>query len=106
MNQLKNGETSVLKIKKPDFLGQSKWILRYQGHQIEAKISDLKWLNKYQGRQKGLQPGDSIKANLNEKISYGHDGEVVHREYEVSEVIDVIEVSKFIQGDVFGGNDF
>jgi len=96
----------ILKIKKPDFLGQSKWILRYQGHQIEAKISDLKWLNKYQGRQKGLQPGDSIKANLNEKISYGHDGEIVHREYEVSEVIDVIEVSKFIQGDVFGGNDF
>lgn len=96
----------ILKIKKPDFLGQSKWIFRYQEHQIEAKISDSKWLNKYQSREEDLQPGDSIKVNLNEFISYGHDGEVVHTMYEVSEVIDVIKAPKIIQGNVFGGNDF
>ncbi len=91
----------ILKVKKPDFLGQSKWILRYQGHQIEAKISDLKWLNSYQGRQEELQPGDSIKANLKEIISYGHDGEIVHTIYEVTEVEEVINAPKIIQRDIF-----
>lgn len=91
----------ILKVKKPDFLGESKWILRYQGHQIEAKISDLKWLRSYQGRQEELQPGDSIKANLKEKISYGHDGEIVHTIYEVTEVEEVIHAPRIIQSDIF-----
>lgn len=93
----------ILKIKKPDFLGQSKWFFRYQGHQIEAKISDSNWLNSYQGREKDLQPGDSIKANLKENMSYGHDGEIVHVAYEITEVMEVIHAPKNIQGDIFGG---
>ena len=93
----------ILKIKKPDFLGQPKWFFRYQGHQIEAKISDSNWLDSYQGRQEDLQPGDSIKANLKENMSYGHDGEIVHVAYEVTEVMEVIHAPKNIQGDIFGG---
>jgi len=96
----------VLKIKKPDFLGKSKWIFRYQGHQIEAKISDSMWLNSYQGRQKDLLPGDSIKVNLNEKVSYGHNGDVVHMEYEVTDVMNVIKTPKIVQNDIFGNEIF
>jgi len=96
----------ILKIKKPDFLGQSKWLFRYQGHQIEAKITDIKWLSSYQGRQEDLRPGDSIKANLNEKTSYGHDGEIVHVVYEVTDVEDVIRAPKIIQTDIFEDKDF
>lgn len=91
----------ILKIKKPDFLGQSKWFLRHQGHQIEAKISDVNWLNSYQDRHQDLQPGDSIKANLNEKTSYGHDGNILHIDYEVTDVLEVIHAPKVIQGDIF-----
>lgn len=90
----------IVKIKKPDFLGQSKWLLRYQGHQIESKISDIKWLAKYQGRQKDLQPGDSIKVSLCERTSYGHDGEVIHTDYEILEVIEVIKAPTRIQNNL------
>ena len=72
----------IVKIKKPDFLGQSKW------------------LAKYQGRQKDLQPGDSIKVSLCERTSYGHDGEVIHTYYEILEVIEVIKAPIRIQNNL------
>lgn len=38
----------ILKVKKPDYLGPSRWGFRYSGHLIEAKILDESWLSQFQ----------------------------------------------------------
>ena len=80
----------IIKVKKPDYLGQSRWVFKYSGHMIEAKISDADWLLKFQSKEVHLQPGDSLKALLREEVSYGYDSEIVHTEYEVVKVMGVI----------------
>ena len=80
----------IIKVKKPDYLSQSRWVFKYSGHMIEAKISDADWLLKFQSKEVHLQPGDSLKALLREEVSYGYDSEIVHTEYEVVKVMGVI----------------
>lgn len=80
----------IIKVKKPDYLSQSRWVFKYSGHMIEAKISDTDWLLKFQSKEVHLQPGDSLKALLREEVSYGYDSEIVHTEYEVVKVMGVI----------------
>lgn len=80
----------ILKVKKPDYLGTSKWGFRYGSHMIDAKITDIAWLMRFQGNEEHLHPGDSLRVLLFEEVSYGYDNEVVHTEYEVREVLGVI----------------
>lgn len=87
----------IIKIKKPDFLGNSKWEFKYAGRAIEAKMLDQSWIQRYQGNQQPLNPGDSLRVILTEEVSYGYDSEIVHIEYEVLEVLDVLPGLKAIQ---------
>jgi len=80
----------VLKVKKPDYLGKSKWSVRHQGHSVDVKISDAQWLSDSQNGLIPLQPSDSIRADMKEEIAYGYEGEVVHTWYEVEKVHEVI----------------
>lgn len=80
----------ILKVKKPDYLGTSKWGFRYGNHMIEAKITDLAWLTRFQNTEEHVHPGDSLRVMFFEEVSYGYDNEVVHTEYEVREVLSVI----------------
>lgn len=91
----------ILKVKKPDYLGSSKWIFKYSGHLIDAKILDETWLKKFQTKDVSVQPGDSLRVTLKEETLYGYDSEIVHINYEIPKVIDVIPVPKMIQGDLF-----
>lgn len=88
----------ILKVKKPDYLGTSKWGFKYGAHVIDAKVSDVSWLTKFQTNQEIVQPGDSLRVILREEISYGYDNEIVHRDYDVKEVIEVIRGLHVIQG--------
>lgn len=97
---LETESVRIIKVKKPDYLGSSKWSFKYSGHLIEAKILDVKWLTEFQSRKVELQPGDSLRVLLREQISYGYDSEIVHVEYDVIEVQEVIQVPKYIQGDL------
>lgn len=87
---IKSSGKRIVKVKKPDYLGQSMWALQYDGRAIEAKITDLIWLTKFQHRDEDVRPGDSLSVMLYEEISYGYEGEVVHRHYEVETVFEVI----------------
>lgn len=80
----------IVKVKKPDYLGQSRWVFKYVGHMIEAKISDMDWLSEFQNKRVELQPGDSLRVLLREEISYGYDSEIVQTEYEIVKVLGVI----------------
>lgn len=97
---LDSASVRIIKVKKPDYLGSSMWSFKYAGHLIEAKILDENWLVQFQSRKVELQPGDSLRVVLREKIAYGYDNEIVHVEYEVVEVREVIQAPKFIQGDL------
>jgi hypothetical protein len=90
----------IIKVKKPDYLGKSKWGFKYSGHLIEAKILDEGWLTQFHNRRVELQPGDSLRVLLREQVSYGYDNEIVHVEYDVVEVQEVIQAPKFIQGNL------
>ncbi len=81
----------VLKIKKPDYLGESMWEFRYDKSPIVAKILDIEWLKKFQARKVNVQPGDSIRAIVYSNYKYGFDGELVATHHEIKEVKDVLQ---------------
>ena len=87
----------ILKVKKPDYLGNSKWGFKYGQHMIEAKVLDDDWLKNFQNNHHTLNPGDSLRVILFEKVAYGYDNEVVHTEFEVIEVMEVIPGIKRVQ---------
>ncbi len=87
---IKSSSIKILKVKKPDYLGQSMWGLVFDGKSIDAKITHNEWLAEFQSRRLSLNPGDSLKVTLYEEISYGYEGEIVHRHYEIERVHDVI----------------
>lgn len=90
----------ILKVKKPDYLGISKWGFKYAGHMIEAKVLDESWLSRFQNNQEPVHPGDSLRVVLSEQVAYGYDSEIVHTEYEVIEVLGVIPGLRVIQGSI------
>ena len=90
------GERLVM-IKKPDFLGKSKWGFKYNGHSIEAKIEDEEWLENFQNNGTILQPGDSLRVLMHEQVSYGYESEIVHIQYTINEVMEVLPRNSYTQ---------
>lgn len=91
----------LLKIKKPDYLGQSRWLFHHEAHPIEASIEDKEWLAAFQNREVIVCPGDSLKARVKTEVRKGYDREDVSVRYYVSKVIDVIAGSKGMQASLF-----
>jgi len=88
---IKSDDTRIVKIKKPDFLGRSQWVLKYAGHSINASISDQAWLEDFQRGVTDVKPGDSLRVLMHEEVFYGHNNEVVHVTYDVRDVVEVIK---------------
>jgi len=88
---------AILKVKKPDYLGKSKWLMKYQGHNVDVTISDLEWLDKFQNKEIPLLPGDSLKGQFLQIISYGHDLEVISIQYYLEAIDQIIEAPKLAQ---------
>ena len=87
---IRHSSKQVVKVKKPDYLGQSMWSFQYAGHSIDAKISHTDWLYDFQKRAIDVRPGDSLRVLLYEETSYGYEQEVVHCHYEIEKVYEVI----------------
>ena len=82
----------ILRVKKPDYLGQSMWELKHEDRAFPAKILDEEWLMKFQHRKVLIQPGDSIRALVEIRVNYDESGEVVSSTYAILEVLEVINV--------------
>ena len=80
----------ILKVKKPDYLGESQWEFRHETHPIPAKILDEKWLKDFQSRKHDVRPGDSLRAIVETEVNYDYNQEVVGTHYYVIEVKEVI----------------
>lgn len=80
----------IVKVKKPDFLGRSQWVLKYAGHSVNANLDDIPWLTAYQAGDVDVKPGDSLRVVMHEEVYYGYNMEVIHVTYSVVEVLEVI----------------
>lgn len=87
---LSSPNTLILKVKKPDYLGESMWDFRLGDRVIPATISDKEWLESFQARKVDIRPGDSIKAIVQISYKYDYDGELLSIRYDISKVIEVI----------------
>lgn len=80
----------ILAVKKPDYLGDSKWELRHGKRTISAKIEDIAWLKRFQGREVDVRPGDALKCEVKIEHLYGHDNELLTERYTITRVDDVL----------------
>jgi hypothetical protein len=80
----------IVPVKKPDYLGDSKWSLRHGKRNIEAKIEDERWLRRFQNRLEDVRPGDALRCRVQIDYLYGHDNELLTERYTVLEVLEVL----------------
>lgn len=84
-------------IKRPDFLGDSKWEFRHGRQAIEAKVSDADWLLRFRTGAESIQPGDALHASVSTTVRYGYDGEVVDTKHEVVTVMGIKKAPRPVQ---------
>lgn len=92
----------ILKIKKPDYLGESMWEMKHGKDTIQASILDKTWLQGFQAGKIPLAPGDSIRAIVTEEYKYDYNQNLIAERRNVDEVTEVIHGPE--QLDMFEGN--
>ena len=80
----------ILKVRKPDFLGNSRWEFRYNGQSVFIPVNDAEWLAKFQSGKQDFRPGVSLVVECTHTVSYGYDGEVVEESRVIEKVLDII----------------
>lgn len=91
----------ILKVKKPDFLGDSMWDFKHGSRPIPAKILDQVWLKRFQDRLEDVRPGDALRASVEIEAKYGYDREIVATHYRVVKVHTVLKVPLSSSGNLF-----
>lgn len=81
----------ILLVKKPDYIGKSRWEFRYGKHPIFATIGDEKWLTSFQARKVDVRPGDALKCRVTIEVKYGYDDDVLSETHTVEQVLEVKE---------------
>lgn len=87
---LQSDSRTLLLIKKPDYLGNSRWEFRLDNRAIEARILDEPWLRRFREGHIPLRPGDALDVDLHSELLRGFEGNVVGTRYSVEYVHDVI----------------
>lgn len=80
----------ILPVKRPDYLGDTKWELRHGKRSIGAKIDDRDWLRRFQQREVDVRPGDALRCTVQTEARYGHDNELIDERFTVLQVLDVL----------------
>jgi hypothetical protein len=86
-----NNTTEVIKPKKVDLLGESKWECIMDGKTREMKVEHKEWLEKYQHRQVNIQSGDSLRVKLKTTYSYNANTSKIKVTYDITEVLNIIK---------------
>ena len=81
----------ILAVKRPDYLGDTKWDLRHGKRSISAKIEDTAWLRRFQAREVDVRPGDALRCEVKIEHLYGHDNELLTERYTIVRVVEVLE---------------
>ena len=86
---ISNRSEVLLRVKKPDYLGESMWEFVHAGHVIRAKIEDHDWVVLFQFQKEEVRPGDSLRVVLETTTLHGADGGEIITYYKVLRVIGV-----------------
>ena len=92
--------TMNLIVKKPDYLGTSKWDFRHGSSVIQASIQDENWLKNFQARKFDIRPGDALKCKVTVEHNYGYDSELVKESHVVTSVVEIIINQVWHQTDI------
>lgn len=79
--------TMILKVKKPDYLGDSQWVFKHGNGNINAKILDGNWLDSFQNRNIDVRPQNSLVCRVKTIVKYDYNFEVLSTTYEIIEVV-------------------
>lgn len=93
---LVNTETMILKVKKPDFLGESIWEFRYEGKRTPVKVADEGWLKDFHDGKIELRPGYAIQGSVEVETKYGQDNEVIAIHRRIMKVENVIPKERLV----------
>ncbi len=103
METLTSESEMILKVKKPDYLGESMWDMRHGNSIIPVRILDETWLERFQNRGIDIRPGDSIRAKVQIENRYDYDGELLSAHYNAIEILGILQLPNHEQPDMFGG---
>jgi hypothetical protein len=90
----------ILTVKRPDYLGTSKWDFKLGKRAVSARIEHADFLSEFQHRQQNVRPGDALKCMVAVDMRYGFDNELISETYVVTEVLEVLE-NNSDQADLF-----
>ena len=85
-----NDDEMILKVKRPDFLGNSMWEFNYEGHPVRASILDEEWLVEFRRHGLGVRPGVALRALVRIEAAYDEDNEALPARYTVLKVYEII----------------
>ena len=80
----------ILKIKKPDYLGLSKWEFKHNKNKIDANITDLNWMERFHNKELNIGPGDSLEVKMHTTDCYDSKGTLISTDNVIIEVVDII----------------
>ncbi|MEI6887134.1 MAG: hypothetical protein WCK31_02755, partial [bacterium] len=87
---LSSSSVMFLRVRKPDYLGDTMWIFKHGKTEVKAIITDKDFLNDFHDRKIKVQPGDSIKCEVKVVSKYDFNSDLLSAEYEVTKVLEVI----------------
>lgn len=85
-----NSGIEFFKIKAPDMLGSSQWTVLRNNRSTRVDMLHQRWLDDYHARQHSILPGDSLKCQFEEAVTYDAAGNEIDRRLSVIEVLEVI----------------
>ena len=87
---LKNSGVEFFKVKSPDMLGAAQWQVLRNNRTVRIDMLDEQWVKAYHARKFSILPGDSLKCQFEEAVTYDAAGNELDRTLSVVEVIEVI----------------
>jgi hypothetical protein len=85
-----NSGVEFFKVKAPDMLGAAQWQVLRNGRTVRVDMLHHKWIEAYHARQFSILPGDSLKCQFEESVTYDAAGNELERALSVIEVLEVI----------------
>ncbi|MBR0643320.1 hypothetical protein [Plastoroseomonas hellenica] len=92
--ELTSTSRMLLKVKRPDFLGEAQWDFRHGSNLIKARIVDEEWLSRFHARRVIVQPGDSLDAEVRVVARYAASGDLVRATHTIVRVLRVVSTDQ------------
>lgn len=94
IHEITNSGVEYFKVKSPDMIGNSQWVVHRNRRAVRIEILHRSWLDAYHRREISILPGDSLKCKFEEKVLYDQNDTEIERHLSVIEVLEVTRPPK------------